>query len=56
MTPRPHDPPENPEEPQMTTALLVLDMLADFTSGKLVNPAAQQITEPFAAGRYAGPG
>jgi nicotinamidase-related amidase len=33
----------------MTTALLVLDMLADFTSGKLANPAAEQITEPVAA-------
>lgn len=33
----------------MTTALLVLDMLADFTSGRLANPAARQITEPIAA-------
>ncbi len=33
----------------MATALLVLDMLTDFTSGKLANPAARQITEPIAA-------
>ena len=33
----------------MTTAVLVLDMLTDFTSGKLANPAAAQITEPIAA-------
>jgi nicotinamidase-related amidase len=33
----------------MTTALLVLDMLTDFTAGKLANPAAGQITEPIAA-------
>ena len=32
----------------MATALLVLDMLTDFTSGKLANPAARQITEPIA--------
>ncbi len=32
----------------MATALLVLDMLTDFTSGKLANPAATQITEPIA--------
>jgi len=28
----------------MATALLVLDMLADFTSGRLANPAAARIT------------
>jgi len=28
----------------MVTALLVLDMLTDFTSGKLANPAAARIT------------
>ncbi|HUY49390.1 MAG TPA: isochorismatase family cysteine hydrolase [Streptosporangiaceae bacterium] len=33
----------------MATALLVLDMLTDFTTGKLANPAAEQITEPIAA-------
>jgi nicotinamidase-related amidase len=33
----------------MATALLVLDMLTDFTSGKLANPAARRITEPIAA-------
>jgi nicotinamidase-related amidase len=33
----------------MTTALLVLDMLADFTSGKLANPAAVQTVKPIAA-------
>jgi nicotinamidase-related amidase len=33
----------------MASALLVLDMLTDFTSGKLANPAAQQIIEPVAA-------
>jgi nicotinamidase-related amidase len=33
----------------MTTALLVLDMLTDFTTGKLANPAAQQIVQPIAA-------
>jgi len=33
----------------MTTALLVLDMLTDFTSGKLANPAATQIIQPIAA-------
>jgi nicotinamidase-related amidase len=33
----------------MATALLVLDMLDDFTSGKLANPAAQPIIEPIAA-------
>jgi nicotinamidase-related amidase len=33
----------------MTTALLVLDMLTDFTSGKLANPATAQIIEPIAA-------
>jgi len=33
----------------MATALLVLDMLTDFTTGKLANPASQQITEPIAA-------
>jgi nicotinamidase-related amidase len=32
----------------MTTAVLVLDMLADFTSGKLANPAAGQIVKPIA--------
>ncbi len=32
----------------MATALLVLDMLTDFTSGKLANPAASQITDPIA--------
>lgn len=33
----------------MTTALLVLDMLTDFTTGKLANPAARQIVQPIAA-------
>lgn len=33
----------------MATALLVLDMLNDFTTGKLANPAAAQIVEPIAA-------
>jgi nicotinamidase-related amidase len=33
----------------MATALLVLDMLTDFTSGKLANPAARRITEQIAA-------
>ena len=33
----------------MATAVLVLDMLTDFTSGKLANPAAGQIIEPIAA-------
>ena len=33
----------------MVTALLVLDMLTDFTSGRLANPAAGQIIEPIAA-------
>jgi nicotinamidase-related amidase len=33
----------------MATALLVLDMLTDFTAGKLANPAAQQIIKPIAA-------
>ena len=33
----------------MATALLVLDMLADFTSGRLANPAAARITDPIAA-------
>ena len=33
----------------MVTAVLVLDMLTDFTSGKLANPAAGQIIEPIAA-------
>ena len=33
----------------MTNALLVLDMLTDFTSGKLANPAARQIVEPISA-------
>jgi nicotinamidase-related amidase len=37
------------ERDPMTTALLVLDMLTDFTTGKLANPAAGQITEPIAA-------
>ncbi len=32
----------------MVTALLVLDMLTDFTSGKLANPAAARITDPLA--------
>src|SRR5258708_37600095 len=32
----------------MATALLVLDMLTDFTSGKPANPAASQITDPIA--------
>jgi nicotinamidase-related amidase len=32
----------------MATALLVLDMLIDFTTGKLANPAADQIIEPIA--------
>jgi nicotinamidase-related amidase len=32
----------------MATALLILDMLTDFTSGKLANPAAKQIAEPIA--------
>jgi nicotinamidase-related amidase len=33
----------------MATALLVLDMLNDFTTGKLANPAARKITGPIAA-------
>src|SRR5258708_12421100 len=33
----------------MATALLVLDMLDDFITGKLANPAADQIIEPIAA-------
>jgi nicotinamidase-related amidase len=33
----------------MATALLVLDMLDDFITGKLANPAAEQIVEPIAA-------
>ena len=33
----------------MATALLVLDMLTDFTTGKLANPAAGYITGPIAA-------
>lgn len=33
----------------MTTAVLVLDMLTDFTSGTLANPATAQIIEPIAA-------
>jgi nicotinamidase-related amidase len=33
----------------MTTAVLVLDMLTDFTSGKLANPAAGQIVKPIDA-------
>ena len=33
----------------MTTALLVLDMLTDFTTGKLANPAAGHIVQPIAA-------
>jgi nicotinamidase-related amidase len=33
----------------MTNALLVLDMLTDFTSGKLANPAATQIVGPISA-------
>lgn len=33
----------------MTTAVLVLDMLADFTSGTLANPATGQIIGPIAA-------
>lgn len=33
----------------MTTALLILDMLDDFTSGKLANQAAGQIIEPIVA-------
>jgi len=32
----------------MATALLVLDMLTDFTTGKLANPAAVRITENIA--------
>lgn len=31
----------------MTTGLLVLDMLTDFTTGKLANPAAAQIVHPI---------
>jgi nicotinamidase-related amidase len=31
----------------MATALLVLDMLDDFITGKLANPAAEQIIEPI---------
>ena len=31
----------------MTTALLVLDMLDDFISGKLANPAAEQVIKPI---------
>jgi nicotinamidase-related amidase len=33
----------------MATALLVLDMLTGFTTGKLANPVAGQITGPIAA-------
>lgn len=33
----------------MPTALLVLDMLDDFVTGKLANPAAESIIEPIAA-------
>jgi nicotinamidase-related amidase len=33
----------------MATALLVLDMLDDFITGKLANPAAEQIIDPIAA-------
>ena len=33
----------------MATALLVLDMLSDFTTGKLANPAAVRAIEPIAA-------
>jgi len=33
----------------MATALLVLDMLTDFTRGKLANPAAVNIIDPIAA-------
>jgi nicotinamidase-related amidase len=33
----------------MPTALLVLDMLDDFVTGKLANPAAESILEPIAA-------
>ena len=33
----------------MTTAVLVLDMLTDFTSGKLANPATAHIIQPIAA-------
>jgi nicotinamidase-related amidase len=33
----------------MTTALLVLDLLTDFTTGKLANPAAGKIVQPIAA-------
>jgi nicotinamidase-related amidase len=33
----------------MVTALLVLDMLDDFITGKLANPAAEKIIEPIAA-------
>ena len=31
----------------MVTALLVLDMLDDFITGKLANPAAEQVIEPI---------
>ena len=33
----------------MATAVLVLDMLDDFITGKLANPAAEQIIEPIGA-------
>jgi nicotinamidase-related amidase len=33
----------------MPTALLVLDMLDDFVTGKLANPAAERIVRPIAA-------
>jgi nicotinamidase-related amidase len=33
----------------MTTAVLVLDMLTDFTGGTLANPAAAQIIKPVGA-------
>ena len=33
----------------MATALLVLDMLDDFITGKLANPAAEQIVDPIGA-------
>jgi len=32
----------------MATALIVLDMLTDFISGRLANPAAEHIIEPIA--------
>jgi nicotinamidase-related amidase len=40
----------------MTTALLVLDMLEDFITGKLANPAAEQIIAPVSGLAHAARG